>query len=193
MPVAASEFSGAINPVDPARLTHSWRPGCPVGPDDLRILTVSHWGFDGTVKSGELVVNRRQADNVIAVMRKLFDQRFPIERIELIDNFQGDDDLSVAANNTSAFNCRSVTGRPGVWSQHSYGWAIDINPVQNPFITSGKVTPPSAESYRDRSQNRPGMIHANDSVVKAFSSIGWEWGGYWNNPKDYQHFSLTGG
>jgi hypothetical protein len=193
MPVAASEFSGAINPVDPARLTHSWRPGCPVGPDDLRILTVSHWGFDGTVKSGELVVNRRQADNVIAVMRKLFDQRFPIEKIELIDRYQGDDDLSVAANNTSAFNCRSVTGRPGVWSQHSYGWAIDINPVQNPFISSGKVTPPSAESYRDRSQNRPGMIHANDSVVKAFSSIGWEWGGYWNNPKDYQHFSLTGG
>ena len=191
-PAAASAFSGTIADVDPARLTHSWRPGCPVAVADLRFLTVSHWGFDGKVKSGELVVHREQAANVIAVMRKLFDQRFPIEKIELIDKYQGDDDLSVAANNSSAFNCRSVIGRPGVWSQHSYGWAIDINPVQNPFINSGKLTPPSAESYRDRSQRLPGMIHANDDVVKAFRSIGWSWGGYWNNPKDYQHFSLTG-
>jgi D-alanyl-D-alanine carboxypeptidase-like protein len=191
-PAALTEFSGTIDEIDPARLTHSWRPGCPVGPNDLRILTVSHWGFDGKIKSGELVVHRKQADNVIAVMRKLFDQRFPIEKIELIDKYQGDDDLSVAANNSSAFNCRSVIGRPGVWSQHSYGWAIDINPVQNPFINSGKLTPPAGESYRDRSQKLPGMIHANDDVVKEFRSIGWKWGGYWNNPKDYQHFSLTG-
>jgi hypothetical protein len=191
-PAAATQFAGTIAEVEPSRLPYSWRPGCPVDPADLRLLTVTHWGFDGEVKTGELVVNRKESDRVMGVLRQLFDLKFPIEKMELIDRYRGDDDLSVAANNTSAFNCRSVTGRPGTWSQHSYGWAIDINPVQNPFISSGKVSPPAGESYRDRSQPRPGMIRANDEVVKAFLSIGWEWGGYWSNPKDYQHFSLTG-
>ncbi len=161
-------------------------------PSDLRLVTVKHWGFDGQLKSGELVIHRNEAEKVLGVLRRLFELQFPIEKMELIDRYQGDDDLSLAANNTSAFNCRPVTGRPGTWSQHSYGWAIDINPVQNPFISSGKVSPPSAEGYRDRSEERPGMIRANDEVVRAFLAIGWEWGGYWNNPKDYQHFSLTG-
>ena len=178
--------------IDPSRLPYSWRPGCPVDPGDLRLLTISHWGFDGLVKAGELVVHRSEANKVLGVFERLFELRFPIERMELIDKYQADDDLSVAANNTSAFNCRPVTGRPGTWSQHSYGWAIDINPVQNPFITAGKVSPPAAEPYRDRSLSRPGMIGPDDAVVRAFLSIGWEWGGYWNNPKDYQHFSLTG-
>jgi hypothetical protein len=99
----------------------------------------------------------------------------------------------MAANNTSAFNCRSVYGRPGVWSQHSYGWAIDINPVQNPFVRSGgSVVPPAGRAYVDRSKKSPGMIHRGDVVVRAFARVGWEWGGYWMSSKDYQHFSATG-
>ena len=92
---------------------------------------------------------------------------------------------------TASFNCRPATDSTSL-SQHSYGWAIDINPVQNPFISSGKLTPPSAESYRDRSQQRMGMIHDGDIVVRSFAAIGWEWGGDWHTLKDYMHFSLTG-
>ncbi|MDQ4148622.1 MAG: M15 family metallopeptidase [Actinomycetota bacterium] len=180
-------------PVDRARLTHSWRPGCPVAPEDLRLITLTHWDFDGRVRSGELMVHRDQAENVIKAMARLFEQRFPIERIELVEKYGGDDERSMQANNTSAFNCREVEDRPGAWSEHAFGRAIDINPVQNPFVLpSGKVSPPSGLEYVDRSKNRPGMIHTNDPVVAAFSSIGWEWGGTWPRSKDYQHFSATG-
>jgi hypothetical protein len=158
----------------------------------LRLLTVSYWDFSGAPRTGELVVHEDHAEQVLSVMRRLFEQRFPIEKMELVDRYQGNDDLSAAANNTSAFNCRWATGRPGVWSEHSYGWAIDLNPVQNPYVSSGKVSPPSAASYQDRSQRLRGTIHAHDAVVEAFASIGWKWGGYWSNPKDYQHFSATG-
>jgi hypothetical protein len=158
----------------------------------LRLLTVSYWDFSGARRTGELVVHEDQAEQVLSVMKRLFELRFPIDRMELVDRYQGDDDRSAAADNTSAFNCRWVTGRPGVWSEHSYGWAIDLNPVQNPYVVSGKVSPPSAARYQDRSQKLPGMIHAGDTVVRAFASIGWRWGGGWSNPKDYQHFSATG-
>lgn len=185
-------FAGTVSQVGASRLPYSWRQGCPVPVESLRLLTVSYWDFSGDRRTGELVIHKDHAEQVLSVMRRLYELKFPIERMELVDNYQGDDDLSVAANNTSAFNCRSVTGRPGVWSQHSYGWAIDINPVQNPYISSGVVSPPSAAKYENRSQKLPGMIHADDAVVRAFASIGWSWGGAWTNPKDYQHFSATG-
>lgn len=189
---AAPVFIGSVSEVERDRLPHSWRPGCPVPVESLRLLTLTYWDFTGAVQTGELVVHRDHAKPVLSVMKNLFEQRFPIQRIELIDKYQGDDDLSVAANNTSAFNCRSVTGRPGVWSQHAYGWALDINPVQNPYISKGNVSPPAAARFKDRSLNEPGMILAGDSAVKGFASIGWRWGGDWSNPKDYQHFSATG-
>jgi hypothetical protein len=127
---------------------------------------------------------------VVSVFHELYDQDFPIARMQLVDDYQGSDDLSMEANNTSAFNCREVTGRPGVWSQHSYGGAIDINPVQNPYISSGgTVLPPAGVDYVDRSKDAPGMIHAGDCTVQAFADIGWYWGGAWTSPKDYQHFS----
>ena len=126
----------------------------------------------------------------VSVFHELYDQGFPIARMNLVDDFQGSDDRSMEANNTSAFNCRAVTGRPGVWSQHSYGGAIDINPVQNPYISSGGTVLPSAGAeYVDRSRRAPGMIHATDCTVQAFADIGWYWGGAWTSPKDYQHFS----
>jgi hypothetical protein len=127
------------------------------------------------------------------VFRLLFDARFPIRQMVLVDEYGGSDDRSVQANNTSAFNCRAVTGGTN-WSQHSYGAAIDINPLQNPYVYSdGHVSDPRAVPYLDRSNVRPGMIVEGDVVVRAFDAIGWDWGGRWSSIKDYQHFSATGG
>jgi hypothetical protein len=171
-------------------MAHSWRPGCPVPIEHLRLLLVDHWGFDGAVHRGELVVHGDHVGAVVRAMQQLFAMRFPIERMHLVDVYGGNDDASMAANNTSAFNCRSVSGRPGVWSQHAYGWAIDINPVQNPYVSGGQVSPPAGAPFANRSARHPGMVHAG--VVQAFASVGWGWGGHWSSAKDYQHFSATG-
>ena len=160
--------------------------------EDLRLVTLSHRGMDGVDHTGEIVVHRDAAAGVVQVFSALFDARFPIRRMELIDVYGGDDDLSTLANNTSGFNCRETTGGSG-WSQHSYGTAIDINPVQNPYVSHGSVLDPSATRYLDRSLDEPGMIHDGDAVVQAFSAIGWDWGGHWSEPLDYQHFSRSGG
>jgi hypothetical protein len=189
-----SRFEATIGPIDAgiqARMSSSWRPGCPVPLHDLRLLTLSHWGFDRAVHQGELVVHRQVASDVVRVFGILFRARFPIQRMVLIDAFAGDDCRSMAANNTSAFNYRLATDRTDL-SRHSYGLAIDINPLLNPYITSdGTVLPPAGARYADRSLDELGMIHADDLVVRAFVSIGWEWGGYRSSFKDYQHFSAT--
>lgn len=131
------------------------------------------------------------AEEVVAIMNDLYDARFPIERMEPVDVYDGDDDLSMAANNTSAFNCRPVTGGSS-WSEHSYGRAIDINPLVNPYVRGSTVLPPEGAQYADRSLSATGMIHGGDQVVDAFAAQGWKWGGYWDSPIDYQHFSTTG-
>lgn len=185
------QFTGEIHPVAAERLVHSWRPGCPVPLEDLRLLSVTYWGFDARPHQGELVVHADHADNIVSVMRRLYDEQFPIERMELVDAYGGDDDASMAANNTSAFNCREVSRRPGVWSQHSYGLAIDINPVQNPYILrDGTVLPPGA--ITDRATPVPGLITESSVAVDAFAEIGWGWGGDWTGVLDYQHFSASG-
>jgi L,D-peptidoglycan transpeptidase YkuD (ErfK/YbiS/YcfS/YnhG family) len=120
---------------DGMRLKRSWKEGCPVPISDLRYLVLVHWGYDGTPKVGELVVHRKLALPVVKAFADLYGSRFPIERMELIDTYGASDDLSMEANNTSAFNCRDVTGKVGVWSKHSYGGAIDINPLVNPYIS----------------------------------------------------------
>lgn len=173
-------------------MKYSWHRGCPVPIKYLRYLRMSFWGYDGAVHRGEMVVHKNVAGAVVKVFGKLFAARFPIRRMRLVDVYFGDDDLSMAANNTSAFNCRPVTGGTA-WSQHAYGWAIDINPIQNPYVTSGgTVLPPAGAPYVNRSLRAKGMIHAGDVVVKAFASIGWGWGGYWSGTRDYMHFSATG-
>jgi len=159
---------------------------------DLRYLTMSLWGFDGTAHTGEMVVHENVAGAVVKVFGRLFAARFPMQRMRLVDAYGGDDDRSMAANNTSAFNCRAVTGGTA-WSQHAYGWAIDINPVQNPYVSKGgTVLPPEGAKYANRSLSDRGMIHSGDVVVNAFASIGWGWGGSWSGTRDYQHFSATG-
>ena len=159
---------------------------------DLRLLSVSHWGFDGAPRQGEVVVAASVADDIVGVFRTLFDARFPIESIRLIDEFGGDDDRSMAANNTSAFNCRAATGSTR-WSEHAYGTALDINPIQNPYVTSsGRVLPPEGAAHTNRDSATTGLITADGPVVAAFRDIGWGWGGDWSSGKDYQHFSANG-
>lgn len=187
------KFQHSIEPISAelrSRMT-SWRPGCPVPLRDLRLLTVSHWGFDREPQRGRLIVNRRHAKDIVKVMHRLFDLKFPIERMRLIDRYGADDHRSMAANNTSAFNCRFVFGTTR-WSEHAYGRAIDINPIQNPAVEGSHVSPPAGRPYADRSRRARGMIHAGDAVVRAFASVGWKWGGYWRPFIDYQHFSATG-
>lgn len=189
-------FRSSVSPIDAtlrARMRWSWRPGCPVPLEELRHVSAAYLGFDGQPHLGELVVHRAVASDVAGVLRRLYAARFPIHRMRLVDDYHGDDGRSMAADNTSAFNCRAATGSPGVWSQHSYGRAIDINPVENPYvISSGQVQPAAGADYLDRQTPRRGLIQADDFVVRTFAATGWEWGGRWQRAQDYQHFSQNG-
>jgi hypothetical protein len=170
----------------------SWHRGCPVPISKLRLLRVRHWGFDGDFHRGRLIVHEEQAGEVLRAMEDLFRHRFPIRRMEVIDAYGGDDHRSMNADNTSAFNCRFVAGT-NRWSQHAYGLAIDINPIENPYVTSsGHVSPPAGRPYADRSRDAEGLIKSGSSTVRAFKRVGWEWGGSWSPSKDYQHFSSNG-
>jgi hypothetical protein len=187
-------FDAAVAVVDEpsrARMQHSWRPGCPVPLEALRLVTLDHWGYDGGEHRGELVVHADHAEAIVGVFRALFDAGYLIERMELVDVFGGDDFASTAANNTAAFNCRAVVGRPGAWSEHAYGRAIDVNPLVNPYLGDPRVNDPRLAPYVDRSVDAPGLIRAGDAAVAAFAAVGWQWGGTWATA-DYQHFSATG-
>lgn len=170
----------------------SWRRGCPVGLSKLRLLKVTHWGFNGRVHRGRLIVHADSARTMLTVMRRLFHFRFPIRRMRLVDAYGADDRRSMNADNTSAFNCREVSGRPGVWSQHAYGRAIDVNPLENPYVSGSYVSPPKGRPFAVRRPLRNGMIAPRGNVVRIFGRAGWEWGGRWSGAQDYQHFSATG-
>jgi len=170
----------------------SWRPGCPVPRRRLRVIRASHWNFDRRVTRGVLIVHRREARPIVRSLRRLFRARFPIRKMNLIDKYGGDDRRSMSADNTSAFNCRFVAGTSR-WSEHAYGRAIDVNPIENPYVTaSGYVSPPAGRPYADRSRDAKGMIHRGDPAHRAFRRSGWKWGGNWTGTKDYQHFSPSG-
>ncbi len=169
----------------------SWHPGCPVSLDRLRLLRVSYWGFDHTAHQGELVVNASAAADLGRVFGALFGARFPIRQMRPVEAFGGDDERSMLADNTSAFNCRQVPGST-TWSQHAYGLAVDVNPFENPEVRDGAVDPPAAAAWADRSRSSPAMISRGDAVWRAFARIGWPWGGDWRSLKDYQHFSANG-
>ena len=171
----------------------SWHRGCPVGLGKLRLLELDHWGFDGDPHRGRLIVHRSQDRQVLAAMKRLFRIEYPIRRMELIDRYGADDQRSMNADNTSAFNCRFVAGTQR-WSMHAYGRAIDINPIENPYVSGSHVSPPAGAPFADRSRDAEGMIHAGDAVVRAFARrAGWQWGGSWpGGTRDYQHFSSNG-
>jgi hypothetical protein len=182
-----------VSPVRASDVRHTYRGGCPVRPSQLRLLRLSYWGFDGRSHTGELIVNRRVVDDVVAVFRRVYAARFPIRRMVLVTRYRGNDNASMAADNTSAFNCRRIPGsRTRSWSMHAYGEAIDINPVENPYVVGDRVLPAAGRRYLDRTRRRPGMVVAGGVVVRAFAAVGWKWGGHWTSALDYQHFSTTG-
>jgi hypothetical protein len=191
---APAGFVGTIAPVTESQLRYSYRAGCPVGPSELRLLRMSYWGFDGRSHTGTLVAHGAVAQDLVTVFERLYRARFPIRRMEPVDAFRGSDARSMAADNTSAFNCRyAVAGGPRRWSEHAYGKAIDVNPVENPYLLAGVVRPSSGRRYLDRSRVRPGMAVEGGPLVRAFAAVGWSWGGRWRGSRDYQHFSATGG
>jgi hypothetical protein len=192
--LAALALHSSATPVSRADLGKSWHPGCPVAPAQLREVRVPYWGFDGKRHTGALVVNVSVVGQVSAVFGRLYTARFPIRRIRPIAAYGGSDNRSMAADNTSGFNCRyAVAPGPKQWSAHAYGEAIDVNPVENPYYEGGRVLPPAGRRYADRSIARPGMAVSGGTLVVAFGAIGWQWGGRWTASPDYQHFSATGG
>jgi len=185
---ATPEFSATVEPVRWADVRSSYRAGCPVGPADLRAVRVSYWGFDDASHAGTIVVARRVAQDVVGVFRRLWAERFPIRRLRPVSAYRGNDDASMAADNTSGFNCRYVGGTKR-WSMHAYGEAIDVNPVENPYIRGSFVSPPRGRAFLDRSRYRKGMAVSDGVLVRAFVSVGWKWGASFG---DHQHFSTTG-
>lgn len=169
----------------------SWRPGCPVPMDRLAVLEVTHWDFDARARRGHLIVARSAADDLASAFRRIYRERFQIERIRPVHTYNGRELASLEDNNTSAFDCREVTGGSS-WSEHSYGTAIDINPRQNPYVKGPVVLPANGRPWIDRTPARRGMITPSGVVTRAFNAIGWGWGGNYRSLKDYQHFSASG-
>jgi hypothetical protein len=184
-------FSSSVSTVTAAELGASYHPGCPVGPDQLRRVGLSYWGFDGQRHRGTLIVNVDAVDAITTAFHRLYDARFPIRQMVTVDVYGGDDHASMAADNTSAFNCRFVNGTTR-WSEHAFGHAIDVNTIENPYVQGSYVSPPAGAAYMNRADVRPGMAYEGGALVDAFDAVGWQWGGRWSDP-DYQHFSSTGG
>ncbi|MFB3737739.1 MAG: M15 family metallopeptidase, partial [Candidatus Velamenicoccus archaeovorus] len=193
-------FAATVGPIPPSLAADmrgtTWQPGCPVPLSALRLLTFRYWGFDGEVHEGPMVANASVADELVTVFRTLFRARFPLKHVALATRFRPNADPNTRRSVTASFNCRPIVtpaGAGSTWSQHAYGLAVDINPLQNPYVAAdGFVRNRFGRPYRDRSQHLPGMIHPGDVVVRAFASVGWGWGGAWSSGKDYMHFSLSG-
>jgi len=186
-------FRWTSRTVTTAELGKSWHHGCPVGAASLRAVTLTFWGFDHTAHTGTLVVNTHVVPAVVDAFRQIYLARFPIRQMVPVAAYGGDDNTSMAADNTSSFNCRAaVSNGPKTWSMHAFGEAIDINTVENPYTLDGTVRPPSGKPYTNRSWVRPGMIVRGSSPTRAFSAVGWGWGGNWSSSPDYQHFSTNG-
>jgi hypothetical protein len=202
VPLAALAFHASVQPLPaPVRAELNgrfWHRGCPVPLSRLRLLTVTHWGFDGHAHTGQLVVNEDAAAPLSRVFRRLYALRFPIRHLRLADAYgpaaarPADHDVS------GSFECRQAVPSPcsggtgtGSWSEHAYGEAVDLNPIENPYVGCGRTRRRASRPYLNRSRLRRGMV--TPAVVRAFRSIGWGWGGAWTgSTKDYMHFSATG-
>jgi hypothetical protein len=177
---------------------HFWHKGCPVALSDLRLLKVTYRGFDKHNHTGQMVVNKAAVAPLSKVFHELYRIHFPIHYMTIADTYGKNGKRSTAADPTGSFECRDAVPSPcsggnstGSWSNHAYGLAVDVNPVENPYVGCGESRDPLAQSYRDRSRHRRGMI--TPRVVAAFRSVGWGWGGAWSgNTKDYMHFSYNG-
>jgi len=172
----------------------SWRRGCPVPMRDLRYIQVTYRDFNGKEKNGELVMHKEVAGDIVSIFRELYDIHYPVRKMRLVSDFGGNDWQSIEAGNTSAFNCRPATGSKK-WSKHAYGRAIDLNPIENPYISkSGHIAHKASKKYRKRAHRKlsdPGdraLLLKRDKATLIFKKYGWKWGGDWPGTKDYQHF-----
>jgi hypothetical protein len=200
---AAIPFHSSAQPLPEtvrAQVRHAgaWHPGCPVALSQLRLLTVTYEGFDGQPHTGELVVNRSAAGPLARVFAKLYVLHFPIRHMSVADRYGPVSARPTDEDVSASFECRQAAPSPcvggsgtGTWSEHAYGEAVDLNPLENPYVGCGQSRDPAARPYFNRSRHRPGMVTA--AVVQAFRSVGWGWGGSWSgSTKDYMHFSATG-
>jgi hypothetical protein len=203
--LAFATSASLIRPLDPAEraavsAAHEFHAGCPVPLSGLRLLTVRYVGFDNRPHWGELVVNERVASDLAVVFAKLYALRFPIRHMQFGDTYGALKNVPRDGDFTASFECRQASSSPctkttngttGTWSEHAYGEAIDLNPVENPYVGCGMTRDKTALSFVDRSVYRRGMVNA--AVVRAFASVGWGWGGSWSgSTKDYMHFSING-
>ncbi len=193
-PPAGGKFHSCLvaigKPVQ-SRMGKTWNSKCPVKLKDLSYAQVSFIGFDGKPHTGELVVAKKYAKDIVGVFAKLYKAKFPIQEMRIANSADRQVSSSFPGNDTVAFNCRKATDSDR-WSMHARGEAIDVNPFVNPYTKGTKVVPKLAGAYVNRSKHRPGMIYPDDQVVKAFASIGWSWGGDWHSAKDIMHFSSNG-
>lgn len=170
----------------------SWRADLPCPPRQaLALVATPFRDFAGTPRQGVIMVARAEAAKVAAAFQEIFEQGFRIAKMRLIDDYNGSDDASIADDNTSGFNCRRVEGSAGL-SKHAYGLAVDINPVENPYVTPQGTDPPAGRAYDTPAKRRAavvGLIRPGDVVTRAFARIGWSWGGQFKTIKDYQHFA----
>jgi hypothetical protein len=206
--VAGASLAASVSsfrPLTPAeqsalREAHEYHAGCPVPLSGLRLLTVRYLGFDNRPHWGELVVNAQVASGLAKVFDRLYAMRFPIRHMQFGDTYGSLKDIPADGDFTASFECRQASSSPctktangttGSWSEHAYGEAVDLNPVENPYVGCGMTRDKTALAYVDRSHYRRGMVNA--AVVAAFASIGWGWGGSWTgSTKDYMHFSING-
>jgi hypothetical protein len=192
---ANAAFSASVEPIGAEQRTRmigvSWHRGCPVPLSQLRVVRLSHRTFAGGTRTGTLIVHREVAAQVVAIFRRIYAAGVPIRRMVPVDAYGGSDFRSIEADNTSAFNCRYVDGTTR-YSEHAYGRAIDINPIENPYVSGGRTSHPASRPYLDRSNVRPGMAVAGGPLVEAFRRSGWGWGGTWSGALDFQHFSASG-
>jgi len=193
---ASSSSVSLITPAVKNRILkgNSWHKGCPVGLQDLRYLHIKYLNFEGKTKRGEMIVHKEVADEVVDIFHELYTIGYPIHKMKLVSDYKGNDWHSIEADNTSAFNCRNATGSKK-WSKHSYGKAIDINPIENPYISrKGHISHKASLKYRKREHrldihpDNRALLLKYDQATQIFKKYGWKWGGDWHGVKDYQHF-----
>jgi len=200
---AAAAFRASARPLPAsmaARLRAGgfWHGGCPVALSGLRLLTVTHRGFDGRSHTGQLVVNASATGALAGAFGRLYARGFPIRHMRFADFYGPARGRPRDGDVTASFECRQAVPSPctggrgtGSWSMHAYGLAVDLNPRENPYVGCGQSRDPAARSYRDRGDRRRGMVGAG--AVAAFAAVGWGWGGAWTgDTKDYMHFSANG-
>lgn len=171
----------------------SYKENCTVPREELRYLHILHVGFDNNTHEGELIVNKRIAEDVLDIFKELYKAGYQIEKVRLIDEYNAQDELSMRDNNSSAFNFRYISYSTTL-SKHAMGLAVDINTLYNPYIkqVDGRlnIEPANAVNYVDRNRQFPYKIDHDDLCYKLFTKYGFEWGGDWEDSKDYQHFEI---